>query len=105
MNQEIVCVVVHLAGCDYRFSCLPGEREDLLEAAHYLDLKMREVRDQSAKPLTLEAVAVMAALNIGNDLLRQQRRSAEMDALVNAHARDLLQKIDVALNQAAATAL
>ena len=105
MSQETVCVVVHLAGCDYRFSCLPAEQEDLLEAARYLDLKMREVRDQSAKPLTLEAVAVMAALNIGNDLLRQQRRSAEMDALVNAHARDLLQKIDVALNQAAETAL
>ena len=105
MSQQTISVAVHLAGNDYRFACSPAEREDLLEAAHYLDRKMREIRDHSSKSLALESVAMMAALNLSHELLRQQRQATEMDALLNNRMRDLLQKVDVALSQAAATEL
>ena len=105
MNQKTIGVAVHLAGCDFRFACSPAEREELLEAAHYLDRKMREIRDHSGKSLALESVAMMAALNLSHELLRQQRQATEMDALLNNRMRDLLQKVDVALSQAAATEL
>lgn len=105
MSQETISVAVHLAGCDYHFACLPAEQEELLEAARHLDLKMREIRDQSGKILTLEAIAMMAALNLSHELLRQQRQAADVDALVNSRIRELLQKVDAALSQVPLTEL
>ena len=94
-------MAVHLAGCDYRFACSPAEREELLAAARHLDRKMREIRDCSGKNLALESVAMMAALNLSHELLRQQRLAAEADALLNSRLRGLLQKVDAVLSQAA----
>lgn len=105
MKPETHSVAVQLAGCEYRFACQPSEREALLKAARLLDLKMREIRDHSNKALNLESIAVMAALNLGHELLRQQQQSAEADALIRNQVRDLLQKVDATLSQAALTAL
>ncbi len=100
MSQETVGVTVHLMGCEYRFACQPSERDDLLEAARYLDVRMREVRDRTSKLLSLEAVAVMAAINVSNELLRQQHLSAEADTLVGRQVEDLLRKVDAVLSKA-----
>lgn len=105
MSQKTVSVSVELIGCEYRFACRPSERDDLLEAARYLDERMREVRDCTSKLLSLEAVAVMAALNVSNELLRQRRLSSEADLLVNRQVEDLLQKVDAALSKAEAEEL
>ncbi len=105
MKQEILSVAVQLAGCEYHFACQPSEQEALLNAACLLDLKMREIRDHSTKVLNLESIAVMAALNLSHDLLRQQHQAAEMDVFVKDQVRDLLQKTDAALSHAALTAL
>jgi cell division protein ZapA len=90
---------VHLLGGEYRFACTPAEHEDLLEAGRYLDEKMREVRDRSSKLLSLDAVAVMAAMNLSHELLRQQRQLAETDAVVNHYVEDMAQKIDAILSK------
>ncbi len=100
MNQETEGVTVHLMGSEYRFACRPSERDDLLEAARYLDERMRDVRDHTSKLLSLESVAVMAALNVSNELLRQQRLSVEADTLVDRQVGDLLQKVDAVLSKA-----
>ena len=50
--------------------------------------------------LSLEAVAVMAALNVSNELLRQRRLSAEANTLVDRQVGDLLQKVDAVLSKA-----
>jgi cell division protein ZapA len=57
---------------------------------------MSEIRDHG-KHLNLEAVAVMTALNLSHELLRQQRHAAEVDAIISRQARDLLQKVDEVL--------
>lgn len=77
----------------------PLERDDLLEAARYLNERMCEVRDCTSKLLSLEAVAVMAALNVSNELLRQRRLSSEADLLINRQVENLLQKVDAALSK------
>ncbi|HAS85683.1 MAG TPA: cell division protein ZapA [Candidatus Competibacteraceae bacterium] len=92
-------VTVHLLGGEYRFACTPAEHEDLLEAGRYLDEKMREVRDRSSKLLSLDAVAVMAAMNLSHELLRQQRQLTETDAVVNHYVEDMAQKIDAILSK------
>lgn len=101
MSQETIGVMIQLLGGEYRFACTSGEREDLLEAGRYLDEKLREVRDRSSKLLSLEAVAVMAAMNISHELLHQRRQSDETDALVNYHVQAIVQKIDDVLSKAA----
>lgn len=105
MNQETVGVTVHLIGYEYRFACLPSERAELLEAARSLDGKMREIRDHGGKSLNLEAIAVMAAMNLSHELLRQQRQATETDVIVKRQIGDLLQKVDVVLSKAVPTEL
>ena len=51
MNHETQSMAVQLAGCEYHFTCQPSEREELLDAARYLDLKMREIRERGGKTL------------------------------------------------------
>lgn len=99
MSNETIGVTIHLIGGEYRFACRPAEKDELLAAGHYLDDKMREVRDRSSKLLSLEAIAVMAAMNLSHELLRQQRQLSETDALVNCHVQDIVQKIDAILSK------
>ena len=53
---------------EFRISCQDEERADLLEAVAYLDKKMREIRDLG-KVVTVERIAIMAALNISHEFL------------------------------------
>ncbi|MDH4284555.1 MAG: cell division protein ZapA [Gallionellaceae bacterium] len=53
---------------EFRVACPEDERAELLETVAYLDKKMREVRD-TGKVITLERIAIMAALNITHELL------------------------------------
>lgn len=101
----MIAVNVQLIGHEYRFACPAAERDELLEAARNLDERMREIRDQGSKSLSLEAVAVMAALNLSHELLRQQRQAVKTDAAVQRRVRDLLQKLDAFLSEAAPAAL
>ncbi len=101
MNQDLIGVNVQLVGHEYRFACPPAEREELLEAARGLDKRMQEIRDQGGKLLSLEAVAIMAAINLSHELLRQQRQTRETEAIINRQAQDLLQKVDAFLREAA----
>jgi cell division protein ZapA len=70
---------VSILGRDYRIACKPQERDALLEAVAYLDARMREIRD-SAKVGGVERIAVMAALNIANDLLRERKEPSRLAA-------------------------
>jgi cell division protein ZapA len=63
---------VSILGREYRVACGAGEREALLQAVAYLDARMREIRD-SGKVSGVDRIAVMAALNIANELLRDRR--------------------------------
>lgn len=97
----MIGVNVQLIGHEYRFACPAVERDELLEAARDLDERMQGIRDQGGKSLSLEAVAIMAALNLSHELLRQQRQALKTDAVVQRQVRDLLQKLDAFLSQAA----
>jgi cell division protein ZapA len=59
---------VAIMGRTYRVSCADDEREELLQAVRYLDLKMNEIKD-TGRVGQPERIAVMAALNIAHELL------------------------------------
>lgn len=96
MSKETHSVVVQLIGYEYRFACQPSEQDEVLEAARYLNERMGEIRAQG-KHLSLEAVAVMTALNLSHLLLQQQRQTADAEAIISRQVQDLLQKVDAVL--------
>jgi cell division protein ZapA len=66
MSNETV--IVQILDKDYQISCPPGQQEALEQSAHYLDKQMKSIRE-GGKVIGLERIAVMAALNISNELL------------------------------------
>jgi len=76
--SESSSVVVHLLDKEYRVACDPGEKEDLLRAARYLDDKMREVKE--ANVIGLERIAVMTALNLAHELLQASGQLTQQSA-------------------------
>ena len=63
---------IQILGRDYKVACKEHEREELLAAVWFLDKRMREIRD-GGKISGADRIAVMAALNLANELLRERR--------------------------------
>lgn len=61
-------VTVKILDKDYQVACPEEQEAQLVTSAKYLDKQMRGIRD-SGKVIGLERIAVMAALNIGYELL------------------------------------
>lgn len=72
MDDRAITLDVSILGREYRVACKESERDELLQAVQYLDRRMREIRD-AGKIAGSERIAVMAALNIANELLRATR--------------------------------
>ena len=68
MSEKAKAIEVKIMGRNYRVACADEEREALLAAVTYVDKKMTEIKGAS-KPAGTERIAVMAALNIANELL------------------------------------
>jgi cell division protein ZapA len=61
---------VTILGREYRLSCAPEEKLALLNAVNYVDDKMNMIR-ASGKVTGTDRIAVLAALNIANELLSE----------------------------------
>ena len=93
---------VSILGREYRVACREDERDALLQAVAHVDSRMREIRD-TGKVGGIDRIAVMAALNIANDLLRERKepsraRTSPIDAPeTQRRIRDMNSAIDKAL--------
>ncbi|MFQ5937921.1 MAG: cell division protein ZapA [Acidiferrobacterales bacterium] len=90
-------VTVSIMGKEFMVACPEGEREALAAAASFLDRKMREIQE-SGKVIGTERCAIMAALNITNDLLDLQKRGM-LTPDVDQKLRFLQTKIEAVLKQ------
>lgn len=81
MTDVYAHVNIKILEKEYQVACKPEERGRLLDSAEILNARMREIRD-SGKVSGLDRIAVMAALNMANELLeaRGQGHSIETDA-------------------------
>lgn len=61
-------VDVSILGRDYSLACLPAEKDALLAAVRHVDQRMLAVKG-SGKVASNERIAVMAAIQIANELL------------------------------------
>lgn len=84
-------LVIHLLDKEYRVACPEGEQDNLLAAARYLDEQMRTVRE--ANVIGLERIAIMAALNMSDELLRA-RQAVNSDSDSEARVQALLTRLE-----------
>jgi len=84
-------VTVQILGKEYKLSCPPDEREGLLQAAKLLDERMKGLKNGGM--IGLERIAVMAALNLGYELL-QNRGNARRDADAAGRIERLVSQAD-----------
>jgi cell division protein ZapA len=68
-------VALRLIDREFLIACPPDEREGLLEAASFLDRKMRELRAHAKTP-GFDRLAVLAAISITHEYLRLQKQPA-----------------------------
>ena len=72
-------VRVSILDKEYQVSCEAEEVSALQRSANYLDQKMREMKENS-NVFGLDRLAVMAALNLTNDLLAQSEKVNQLDS-------------------------
>jgi len=89
-------VSIRILEKEYQVACPPEERNALLDSAELLNAKMREIRD-SGKVVGLERIAVMAALNIANDLIRSRDRGEVLETKAKAKVRAMRERVEGAL--------
>ncbi|MDA8420000.1 MAG: cell division protein ZapA [Pseudomonadota bacterium] len=89
---------ISILGKDLMVACPDSERTALMAAARYLDEKMRGIQD-SGKVIGTERCAIMAALNLANELLELRRQPTGIPADIDSRLRFLSGKIDAALQE------
>ena len=88
-------VTVKILDKDFHVACPPEEREDLMQAATFLNGKLKELRDQ-AKGAGSDRLLTIAALNIANELVKLKARG-DQDGKVGVRLKTLRDKVDAAL--------
>ena len=96
MTAQSEPITVSLLDRDFQFACPPEQSEDLREAAKHLDERLRDVK-ASGRLVAMDRIAIMAALNLADELLRLQKRVSEREVTVDQRIRSLADELDHAL--------
>lgn len=93
-------VIVKLLDKDYQVACPPGQEAALVKSADYLDNQLRTIR-ANGKVIGLERIAVMAALNISNELLHNNETNKQPDSgrSNSSQIKNLNDKLEEALHR------
>jgi cell division protein ZapA len=94
--MEMAQVSVRILEKEYQFACPASERNDLLNSAEFLNAKMRQIRD-SGKVVGLDRIAVMAALNLANDLLKNRNIGEAVDSSLGLRLKSMRERVESAL--------
>lgn len=97
MTDMFAHVSVRILEKEYQVSCPASERTDLLDSAEMLNAKMREIRD-SGKVVGLDRIAVMAALNMANDLIKIRAKESALQSSLGPRLRVLNDRVDSVLS-------
>jgi len=91
-------VSVRILEKDYQFSCASDERAALLDSAEHLNNEMRKIRD-SGKVIGLDRIAVMAALNMANELLKSRTKDPTLESDLVHRIRSLRERVETSLER------
>jgi len=91
-------ISVRIMDREYVVACAYDERSALLDAAEFLNVRMREIRD-SGKVVGLDRIAVMAALNLAHEFLKVRDRETRVDSGAGHRVRALRERVESALGK------
>jgi cell division protein ZapA len=89
-------VTIRILDKEYQVACTPDERNALVASAELLNVRMKQIRD-GGRVVGLERIAVMAALNIANDLLRSHEKGDGLEKGAKARVRAMRERVEGAL--------
>jgi len=97
MTEKNAQVSVRILDKEYQVACPANERTNLLDSAEILNTKMREIRD-SGRIVGLDRIAVMAALNMANDLIQANARDQELEGGISDRLKNISDRVDNVLS-------
>jgi cell division protein ZapA len=98
MSENPARVSVRILEKEYQIACPSDERSDLLDSAELLNSRMREIRD-GGKVVGLDRIAVIAALNMANELIRFRNSDGRLESDVGSRLRILRERVESALEK------
>ena len=97
-SDELTRVNVRILDKEYPVACPAKERNDLIESAAYLNTKMREIRD-GGKVVGADRIAVIAALNMANELVKLRGREQHLEGNVGVRIKGMRERVEKALEK------
>jgi len=95
-------IAVRILDREYLVACPPDERDGLRAAGTLLDSRMREIRSGN-RMAGIDRIAVLAALNLANELLQQRDGGGNRERELSRTLGDLTRRLDGLLDNVAAT--
>ncbi len=96
MSEMFAHITIRILEKEYQVSCPAEEKANLLASVDLLNSKMREIRD-SGKVIGLDRIAIMAALNMANELLRRTGDERRIKDIFVPRVRAMSERLDAAL--------
>jgi len=96
VNSNLAHVTVKILDKEYEVACKPEERAALLDSAELLNEKMAEIRG-SGKVTGLDRIAIMAALNMANELLQSRGHGDALEGDVAMRLQAMRERVESAL--------
>jgi cell division protein ZapA len=97
-QQDPARVSVRIMEKEFVVACPYEERSALLDAAEFLNARMREIKD-SGKVVGLDRIAVMAALNLAHEFLKLRDRETRVDSGAGNRVRAMRERVESALGK------
>jgi cell division protein ZapA len=91
-------VSVRIMEKEFVVGCPYDERSALLDAAEFLNARMREIKD-SGRVVGTDRIAVMAALNLAHEYLMNKDREGRLDSGIGRKVRALRERVEGALEK------
>ena len=96
MSEMFAHITIRILEKEYQVSCPAEEKANLLASVELLNRKMREIRD-SGKVIGLDRIAIMAALNLANELLKRAGDDRQLKDVFGPRVRAMSARLDEAL--------
>jgi len=96
MTEMYAHVNVKILEKEYQVSCKADERADLLDSAELLNVKMQQIRE-SGKVTGLDRIAVMAALNMANELIQARGTEESIETEAAGRLQAMRERVESAL--------
>ena len=96
MSEMFAHITIRILEKEYQVSCPAEEKANLLASVELLNKKMREIRD-SGKVIGLDRIAIMAALNLANELLKRSVDERQIRNVLMPRVRAMSKRVDAAL--------